>query len=455
MIDMGSGLVMPFYSLYPYYVFADLGNDAFSVFTDFGKAGKRRKQRKNGLQSPQSFAAEGANGIGALNERLSEVFSVLQYSEKASAAVSHSSLNEPERYYGESSHGFLEEGDTVLLRDFFSKSLMESALDNFIPESFKTGFDTEFALTKNILSALEEKKISENNYQRAFKSVLGEDLKTPSDYSALNYPVQALPKVLLSEFNDKAKKYSVSRTEKIAEKIIGYMPRSPILTNAQTSTANGFETVKIRLEGGREEIPLRNAAAVPLENYIARGAQTALPKGFSAAEKTFFFGMPKSALKAHAAALAFSGGILTDIDTAYDFGVVRDNSVNGKREKILDNIIGYLPENYAFAHSGTAYLSGAVNGSAVLLAEGRLNGMRDVSGSEKISPLDLSEVPIKQSQKENTAKGSNAAAAESEGLREKERETSRNTGSDIDSIIDGLSAALREAAENSCEGIHF
>ena len=419
MIDMGSGLVMPFYRLYAYY---DFGGNVFPDFMYSLLYKKGRGHGNGGGKSLRYTAESGFEGFGAFGNAVSYGSLGSKYNEKISGLP----------YYS-----------------YFSDypSALQAELLAYINGGQKSGYLFE----NQSLGYEKQKELSENFTMHTAENHL-------ADGSQIN---------LLSGFGE-AEKYYVSQQEKIAESITAKpTPKSSFFESLQTGAAKGFDgsaedfyrqeklseivsekisnvfsakftdmvsenfknAVSEKFTGtfsGKISEQVSNSIIKHMPaNYISKTPQTDYPSIFTQLNKVPAFSVIGSNVGAD-----FSGFPVADR--------LRNKSGTAKTESVFDfyGSLGYDSGNYGSFDFYTSYF--AKDGSKIsvlpfLKDYGRIDGKEVVKNEQKTFPQNREEYG------KDTVRYALCNGGET----------------DFDSLIDRLAAALGEAAENSCERVHF
>lgn len=438
MIDMGSGLVMPFYRLYAYY---DFGGNVFPDFMYSLLYKKGRGHGNGGGKSLRYTAESGFEGFGAFGNAVSYGLFGSENNKKISGLPYYSYFSdypsalqaELLAYINGGQKSVFENAPTFILRNT-SDNIAVRPIKNYSFEMPQAGFSSGYLFENQSLGYEKQKELSENFTMHTAENHL-------ADGSQIN---------LLSGFGE-AEKYYVSQQEKIAESITAKpTPKSSFFESLQTGTANGFggsaegfrqgkllEIVSEKIpnmfsekftdtisEKISEQVPNSIIKHMPA-NYISKTPQTDYPSIFTQLNKVPAFSVIGSNVGAD-----FSGFPVADR--------LRNKSGTAKTESVFDfyGSLGYDSGNYGSFDFYTSYF--AKDGS-------------------KISVL-----PFLQNYGKTDGKG--AVKKEQETFPQNRDKYGKDTvryalcnggETDFDSLIDRLAAALGEAAENSCERVHF
>ena len=455
MIDMGSGLVMPFYRLYAYY---DFGGNVFPDFMYSLLYKKGRGHGNGGGKSLRYTAESGFEGFGAFGNAVSYGSLGSKYNEKISGLPYYSYFSdypsalqaELLAYINGGQKSVFENAPTFILRNT-SDNIAVRPIKNYSFEMPQAGFSSGYLFENQSLGYEKQKELSENFTMHTAENHL-------ADGSQIN---------LLSGFGE-AEKYYVSQQEKIAESITAKpTPKSSFFESLQTGAAKGFDgsaedfyrqeklseivsekisnvfsakftdmvsenfknAVSEKFTGtfsGKISEQVSNSIIKHMPaNYISKTPQTDYPSIFTQLNKVPAFSVIGSNVGAD-----FSGFPVADR--------LRNKSRTAKTESVFDfyGSLGYDSGNYGSFDFYTSYF--AKDGSKIsvlpfLKDYGRIDGKEVVKNEQKTFPQNREEYG------KDTVRYALCNGGET----------------DFDSLIDRLAAALGEAAENSCERVHF
>lgn len=463
MIDMGSGLVMPFYRLYAYY---DFGGNVFPDFMYSLLYKKGRGHGNGGGKSLRYTAESGFEGFGAFGNAVSYGLFGSENNKKISGLPYYSRFFDYTCYPAYSAYSALQadyaafknggyihtpENNSTFFFGEASDNAAVNSVKNYLSETPQTGFLSGYSAVSQSLGYERQKEFSEN------------------------FPVQMTEKYfangsqidLLSGF-EAAEKYSVSQQEKIAENITAKTTsKSGFFESLQTGAAKGFDG---SAEDFYRQEKLSEIVSEKISNVFSAKFTDMVSENFKNAVSEKFTG-------------TFSGKI---------------------SEQVSNSVIKRMPANYIFQMPQADYTSGFTRlNKALALSAGSSNigtyflgfsapnDLRDKSGAAKTgSDIDfyvsigygignygsfdfytsyfakdgskISVLPFLQNYGKTDGKG--AVKKEQKTFPQNREEYGKDTvryalcnggETDFDSLIDRLAAALGEAAENSCERVHF
>lgn len=455
MIDMGSGLVMPFYRLYAYY---DFGGNVFPDFMYSLLYKKGRGHGNGGGKSLRYTAESGFEGFGAFGNAVSYGSLGSKYNEKISGLPYYSYFSdypsalqaELLAYINGGQKSVFENAPTFILRNT-SDNIAVRPIKNYSFEMPQAGFSSGYLFENQSLGYEKQKELSENFTMHTAENHL-------ADGSQID---------LLSGF-EAAEKYSVSQQEKIAENITAKTTsKSGFFESLQTGAAKGFDG---SAEDFYRQEKLSEIVSEKISNVFSAKFTDMVSENFKNAVSEKFTG-------------TFSGKI---------------------SEQVSNSVIKRMPANYIFQMPQADYTSGFTRlNKALALSAGSSNigtyflgfsapnDLRDKSGAAKTgSDIDfyvsigygignygsfdfhtsyfakdgskISVLPFLQNYGKTDGKG--AVKKEQKTFPQNREEYGKDTvryalcnggETDFDSLIDRLAAALGEAAENSCERVHF
>lgn len=416
MIDMGISLVMPFYRMPAYY---DWGGN-FPDFIWFGLLKRKGKQGGNGMIfSPQSLPE---TDFWESTDK-----SIVNFSSPYSVPQSPYYFNVPNAMGTGFTSDFAQNNSTLISRnfgaettgkllDFFTLGLSQTPLTSGftknIPAIKSTDFQAETTEKPfNFFALATSQTPIISGFTKNIIAMKSTDFQTEATEKLFNFFALATPQTLIaSGFTKnipalKSTDFQAEATEKPRD-FYGY-------AISETGFTNGFTSDISLLKGG--DFGTKTSEKL-LEIYNGTLMQTPIVSGFTVAEKIIGESTSGEAAENMLEPLALAA-LQNTLVSGFEFPLANPYSEETSQDNSAAAFLyACLGENSAAKIKGTAPASGNIFTA----------NKADIP--EPSEPHTTAEsAPYPQSQQ----------------------------AADISAIIEGLSLALGEAAENSCEGVHI